>query len=242
MFTQRISLTQQDARIVSAFALQKLGTVAETADGRVYRYASNGAVALAAGLANVTPAAVANNLNLSVFANAPNGQRFVVVTNGATAITQGQYDGGFLVVNDGAGVGQVFRIAGTPAIAAGAQGTVQLEEAVSTPLTSATSKVSFQPSLFGNTVVYPGTTGAFNCNGTNNVPVAAGSFYWTQTAGVASVLSDGIITKGNGAVLTTNAVAGALIAEAATTTAERVGIAVEATVATKYYPVLLTLE
>src|SRR4051812_40365961 len=109
MFTQRLSLTNQDARQVSATQLHKLGAVAETADGRVFRYAAAGAVNLAAGKLNNPVAAVANHTNIAVATAAAVGDRSVNVTLGATATTSGQYDGGYLVVIDVAGQGSAYR-------------------------------------------------------------------------------------------------------------------------------------
>lgn len=242
MFTQRLSLTNQDARKVSSTQLHRLGSIAETADGRAYRYSSNGAVNLAAGLVNVTAAKVTNHTNNAVATAAAVGDRQVNITlAGATATTSGQYDGGYLVVNDSAGVGCAYRIAGTPVIAGSGTGYIQLAEGIATALTTS-SKVSLQYNQWALSIVHPGSTSALFCNGTNNVAVTASYFYWSQTQGEASVLSDGIIGKGSGAILTSNAVAGALLVEGTSTVTQRVGVAVEATVDTKYYPVNLTLE
>lgn len=242
MITQRLSLSNQDARTVSATQLHKLGSVVETADGRVFRYASAGSTNLAAGLANVTPAKVANHTNNAVATAAPVGQRFVNITlAGNTATTAGQYDGGYLVVNDSTGVGCAYRIAGTPVIAGSGTGIIQLEEGIATALTTS-SKVSLMISPWGQTIVHPGSAATFYCNGVNNVAVTASNYYWSQTAGMTSVLSDGIIAKGVGAVLTSNAIAGALFTEATGTLSQRVGTAPEATVDTKYYGVFLGLE
>lgn len=241
MLTQRVSLTNQDARQVSATQLHKLGTIAETADGRAFRYSSAGASNLAAGLTNVTPAKVANHTNIAVAVAAAVGARQVSVTLGNTATTVGQYDGGYLAVIDVAGQGGVYRIASTPVIAGNGTGVINLEEGVAIALTTS-SKVSLIPPVWGASIVHPGSAATFFANGTNNVAVTAANFYWSQTQGMASVLSDGVVAKGTGAQLTTNAIAGALITEAAATVTQRVGVAPEATVDTKYYPIYLTLE
>jgi hypothetical protein len=240
MFTQRLSLAAQGAREVSTTQRHKLGSVAETADGRVFRYALAGAVSLAAGLVNVTPAAVANHTNVAVPATAV-GARTVLVTVGATAVTQDQYKDGFLAVIDVAGIGATYRITGNTAAASSGVTTVTLEEALATALT-ASSKVSLVPSVYGSSIVAPGSGSAFFANGSNNVAVAAASYYWSQTGGLASVLSDATpVTKGAGAILS-SATAGALSLETATHVGQRIGIAPEATVAAKYYPVNLVLE
>lgn len=241
MITQRLTLSNQDVRMVSPTQLHKLGTIVETNDGRTFRYTQNGAVNLAGGLVTVTPAKVANHTNIAVAAAAAVGTRNVSVTVGATAVTQGQYDGGYLTVNDGVGIGLAYRISGTPVIGSAGTGTVTLEEPVVVALTTS-SKVTLTPGPWSNAIVHPGSSAAFFCSGDTDVPVTAAYYYWSQTSGMTSTLSDGVIAKGAGAQLTTNAVAGAVITEGASTVVQRVATAVEATVDTKYYPVYLTLE
>jgi hypothetical protein len=241
MITQRLTISQQDIRMTNATRLHALGTVVEDNTGRVWRYSQAGAVNLAAGLATVTPAKVANHTNVAVAVAAAVGSRSVSVTLGATAMTQGQYDGGYLVVNDTPGIGLAYHIAGSSAIASSGTGVVTLEEPIQVALTTS-SKVTFTPNPWSNTIVHPGSTSALFCNGDTDIPVAATYFYWSQTGGMTSTLSDGVVAKGTGAILTTNAIAGALITEAAASITQRVAIAVEATVDTKYYPMFLTLE
>ncbi len=240
MFTQRISLTNQDARAVSATKLHQVGTICETADGRCYRYAQAGLTALAAGLVNNGVAKVTNHTINSVATAAAVGARRVNITlAGATATTAGQYDGGYLHVIDSAGVGSSYRIAGTPVIAGSGTGFIELEEAIATALTTS-SKVALVPSPWSGSVVQSGSVSLF-INGTNNVIVPISNYYWSQTSGVASVLSDGVIAK-NAEAINSDAVAGAVETRVDATVTRGVGFAVEATVDTKYYPIFLTLE
>jgi hypothetical protein len=240
MLTQRISLTNQDARTVSSTKLHRLGTVCETADGRVYRYALAGASNLAAGLCNNPVAKVTNHTNNAVATAAALGDRSVNITlAGATATTSGQYDDGYLVVNDSAGVGCAYLIAGTPVITASGTGRIQLSEGIATALTTS-SKVSLQPSLWANSVVTNNSVSLVN-NGTNNVAVTAANYYWSQTGGIASLLSDGIIAK-NAEAINSDAVNGAVETRVDATVTRGIGWAVEATVDTKYYPIYLGLE
>lgn len=238
MLTQRVTLTNQDARTVSSTKLHRLGTVAETSDGRVYRYALAGGSNLAAGLVNTSTAKVANHTNLAVTAAAV-GARSVTPTLGATATTIGQYDDGHLVVNDSAGVGCAYLIAGTPVIALSTAGTIQLSEGIATALTTS-SKVSLAYNPWGLAIVGAAAAALFS-NGTNNVAVTASNYYWSQTAGIASVLSDGVIGKGSQAILSPT-ITGALVVEGTSAVTQRIGVAPDATVDTKYYPVYLTLE
>lgn len=240
MFTQRVSLTTQDARKVSATKLHDLGAVAETADGRVFRYSRAGAVDLAAGKVTTSAAKVTNHTNNAVATAAVVGARQVNLTlAGATATTLDQYADGYLVVNDSAGVGSAYRLEGNPVIASSGTGIVQLAEGVATALTTS-SKVSLQPNPWADTIISASAVALF-CNGAPNVAVTAAYYYWSQTGGMASVLSDGVIGKGSGAILS-DAVNGAVEVEVAGTVTQRVGTAVEATVDTKYYPIFLTLE
>jgi hypothetical protein len=239
MFTQRISLSAQDARQVSTTQVHKLGTVAETADGRVFRYSSAGAVNLAAGLFNTTVAKVANHTNITVAAAYAVGVRQVTATLGATASTLDQYKDGYLVVNDSTGVGCAYRVEGNSAASSSGVVTVNLAEGVAIALTTS-SKVSLVPNPWSGSIVSASAVALF-CNGTNNVAAAASSYYWSQTQGIASALSDGVIGKGSGAILS-DAVNGAVEVEVAGTVTQRIGWAPEATVDAKYYPLYLTLE
>jgi hypothetical protein len=242
MFTQRIALSNQDARQVSSTKLHRLGTVAETADGRVYRYCLAGGSILAAGLVNTSTARIANHTINSV-ATAVTGNTGVRQVNitlaGNTATTAAQYDDGFLTVIDSAGVGSAYLIAGTPVIAGSGTGIIQLAEQVMTSLTTS-SKASLSYSPYGLAIVGAAAAALFS-NGTNNVAVTASNYYWSQTGGIASVLSDGVIGKGSQAILSAS-VTGALVVEGTSAVTQRIGVAPDATVDTKYYPVFLTLE
>lgn len=239
MFTQRLNLTNQDARTISATKLHSLGSICETPDGRVFRYSQAGAVDLAAGKLNTTVAKVANHTNNAVATAAAVGARSVNITlAGATATTAGQYDDGFLVVNDSAGVGCAYRVAGTPVIAASGTGVIQLAEGIATALTTS-SKVSLVPNPFSGSIVSAAAAALF-VNGTNNVLVTAANYYWSQTGGIASVLSDGVIGKGSDAIVSAS-VNGAAVVEGTSAVTQRIGVAPEATVDTKYYPLFLTI-
>lgn len=240
MLTQRISLTNQDARAINSAKLHNLGTVCETADGRVYRYALAGASNLAAGLCNNGVATVANHTINAVATAAAVGDRSVNITlAGGTATTAGQYDDGYLHVIDSAGVGSSYRIAGTPVITGSGTGRIQLAEGIATALTTS-SKAALVPSPWSGSVVLAQSVSLF-CNGSNNVAVTAANYYWSQTGGIASILSDGVIAK-NAEAINSDAVTGAVETRVDATVTRGVGFAPEATVTTKYYPIFMTLE
>jgi hypothetical protein len=240
MFTQRIALSAQDARKTNATKVHRLGTVAETADGRVYRYARAGAVDLAAGKVNTGTARIANHTINAVATAAAVGDRSINLTlAGGTATTLDQYADGFATVIDSAGVGSAYRVEGNPVIAGSGTGRVNIAEGIATALTTS-SKVSLIYSPFDLSIVAASAV-ALPANGTNNVAVTANYYFWSQTGGIASVLSDGVITKGAGAILS-DAVNGSVEIEVAATVTQRIGYAPDATVDQKYYPLYLTLE
>lgn len=245
MYTGLQQISSQQINTINAFkdTSSSLGDLAIGSDQCIYAYAQAGASNLAAGKVNVTPAKVANNQNLGLDTASATavGSTTLIVDLGGTAVTANQYADGYLVVSDGTGVGQEFQIVGNSAQTSTTGAcTVTLTDGLVTALDT-TSKISLMPNAYSNTIVHPGASGAFFCNGVSNVAVTATYYYWSQVRGMASVLSDGVIAKGAGAILTTNSVPGAVLTEATGTILQRVGTAPEATVDTKYYGIFLTL-
>lgn len=227
-------------RDVSSVKQGRIGVKDETVDGRVYRHTLAGGVALAPGLLTVAAAHAANHVNRPVSGSVVVGASKVLVSLGATAVTADQYIDGQLVVNDAAGEGISYLIAGHNTAASSGTVTVQLDEPVKVALTDATSEVSLIANAWSAVVVSPGAI-AHRPTGVPNVTIAAGYYGWLQTRGECSVLSDGIITKGAGAI-PSDAVNGAVEIEVAATVTSRVGIAPEATVDTEYRLINLCID
>lgn len=240
-FTGPLQLSQQEIFKTSSSKLHALGTMGVTRDGKFFRYAQAGAVDLAAGKLTISPAKVANHTNVAVQAAAAVNDTTVSITAGATAVTANQYDNGYLNVNEAPGIGQNLQISGHSTVSAGG-GTVivQLLDPVTVALTTAASKVSLVQNPWDDTIISSGAV-AFFGNGVPVVPVTAAYYYWSQTHGMASVLSDGVITKAAGGIIS-DAVNGAVEIEVAATVTQRISWAPEATVDAKYYPQFLTIE
>lgn len=241
-FTGPIQLSSQELNVTNLTKLQKLGTVGYTADGRKYRYTQNGAVILVAGKTVNAIAKVANHTTQTVQAAAAVGAYTVSVTVGATAMTQDQYADGYLVVKDTSalGTGTAYRIAGNSSISS-AGGTVSafLQEPVVTALTTS-SIVSFVASPWSGVLVAPAAA-AEVVVGVPQLAIPASTYFWAQVGGIASVLSDGVISKGAGAIQSASVIGAATI-EATTTITQRIGWAPEATVDTKYDPLYLQAD
>jgi len=239
-FTGTLQISAQDIYKVSTSKLVRLGAQGATRDGRLFRYGLAGAVTLAAGKICQIPAVVANHQNIAVQTAAVVGDNFLAVTVGATAVTAGQYDDGYVVGFDASGVGQTLQIQGTPAFSSAGTNSLALFDPIATAITTS-GKVNLELNPYAGTLVYAtGATTEF-CVGVPNVAIAAGSYGWFQTRGVASVLTNGAITKGSG-VIPGQTTAGSVDIEAAATITQRVGTALQTGTTTKYSTTYLTID
>jgi hypothetical protein len=218
-----------------------LGAKAIARDGSIYRWTQNGSTALASGVTVAAIARVANHTNLVVVGSPAVGATKVTVTLGGTAATADQYADGTLVIMDGGGVGQALSIVGNSAQTSTTGNVdVYLAEPLTVALVAATSKATLQPAQNATVVVSPAAATSVVV-GTTSQAVAASSYFWAQTRGIASVLADGITAKNTG-VIASPTVAGAVVTEAAATITARLGYAPDATVDTKYYPIFLQID
>lgn len=185
-----------------------VGTRFDLSDGREVMLVSNGATAIGtSGVLCQDAAIVANHQGLVVTAftaYSANGNTpaSVTVTLGATALIQNQYQGGFLLVDSGPGIGQTLRIASNPAAVLSATGVViTLEDGPNTALTTS-STVCLIPPHGANIVINPTTsTGAIA--GVTLYPLAVGQI----AGGTAGTLVGFIATKGLVACLSDASVA-----------------------------------
>ncbi len=201
--------TSADASLASL-----VGTRWDLSDGREVILASVATgTTVASGKLYQDPAQITTHQNLAVTAftaYSANGNvpAKVTCTLGATnAVTANQYAGGFLLVNDATGEGQMLRIASHPAAAADASLVVTLEDGPNTALTTS-SEVSLIPPHGKGVIITPtAVTGAVV--GVALCPVAATEYGFFVSKGLTNCLGDGTITVGS-AVSPSNAVAGAV--------------------------------
>lgn len=170
-----------------------LGSIRMEQPGRVFVLCKNGAVALAAGKNTKAQGAVANHINRVVAKDHALGVRYVEVAVGATEVTQNQYKGGLLQINDADGEGHQIPIEENSACGAGGITRVKLAEYLPVGLVAATSEVSLIPSVFSGI-----TIGAENgvSMGIPVVDVPAGHYYWSQVRGPAVALMSGTPATG----------------------------------------------
>jgi hypothetical protein len=175
---------------------ETIGSRRFTEDGRVFAYAKNGAVALAA--AKITQSAVpdTNAHDEAMPGAVALGATNLSVTFGG-AIAQDAYKDGFMHVNDGTGEGHIYRVKGHPAATAANSYTVtvQLHEPIRVALVITTSLVTFTKHPQDAVIVYP-TTGTSVPAGVPLIPVTAAYYFWNQVKGPCPILTDGTVVIG----------------------------------------------
>lgn len=235
-----IQISDQDIFQQSSVANAELiGQTAATSDGRVFAYAVAGG-ALTGGQINQPAVVTANYANRTLAVGAAAGANQVTIPLGTTALTDA-FVGFWLIVNDGTGEGQgAYYVTGNTAATAGNSNTttVTIRGGLRIALTNA-SDVTLLPSQESAVIQHTAAV-AIPVSGAPVINVTSGFYFWNQIQGMASILSDGAITKNAGGIAS-DAVAGSVEIEAATTVTQRVGYAPELTVATEYSPFVLTL-
>jgi len=238
-----IQITDQDIYQESSVANAELiGQKASTSDGRVFSYAKAGG-ALSAGQITEPAAVTANYANRALSVSAAEGANQVTITLGTTA-TADQFVGQWLVVNDNVGQGQgAYYITGNTAATAGNSNTTivnirgGLRQAISSTATA--TDVTIIPNQ-QTAVVQHTAAVAVPTAGAPVRAVTSGYYFWNQVQGMASILSDGAITK-NVQGIPSDATAGAVEIRVDATVVAAVGYAPELTVTTEYSPFVLTL-
>jgi hypothetical protein len=230
------TLSAQDLRETGLVQKEAIGSIGVSRDGHVYQYGkAEGAVA--SGLLAVAEAVVANHTNRTVADSVAVGGDEITVNIGATAAAQDLYADGFLVVNDAAGEGVAYKIAGNSAGAGSDVVRVRLYDPVTKALTVSVSEVSLIKHPAMDCAV---STTLAKAVGVANVDVADEGFAYFQKTGVCSVLADGAPAKNN-RVIQSNGTAGAVEVQVETDIIETVGVALETLTTTEHRAVVLSI-
>lgn len=225
-------------------AQHDIGTRASFPDGRVYYYASNTSTALTCGNLLQTTTTAAAFLNIAVASNVGVGSFSVPVTLGSSqTIAASAYAGGYLVINAGAGIGNIYRIREHAAVSASTSMTLVLADPIQTALTSAASKATVMFSPWANVVASSATTNL--TVGVAPVAVSAGSatvtqYFWAQTWGLAAVTGDAS-SLAVGSLGIVSATAGSAALDLAASVTQIVGIPMVAGASTEARPFYLTI-
>ena len=197
-FPSSIFLSYGQEKVETSEQKQKLGTRAQTPDGRVFYYARNGSAAITtAGMivdAAAAFAVAAHDMDVPVTAATAAGSTTVSLEVPTTDLTKNQYADGYLIFNDGPGEGEVYRIKSHPAHDASADATcvftIDEPDGIRTALTTS-SIAGLHKNPYNAVALVDGDAGNLNNRtgvlGVTTIPVTASYYFWLQTAGVASV-------------------------------------------------------
>lgn len=168
----------------------ELGAKLEYSDGRRFRYAKNGGTALvkaymtSAQEVDTNTGAVAQT-GIGVFEI---GSKIIRVLVGSGSTYQrNEFAGGHLMVNAGAGIGDIYKIIGSEY-----EDTTHVLILLETGLRTATvavSDFSLHPNKFFEVLAFP-TTKIGPSTGVPLVNVAVNYFFWSQTGGPCPIIVD----------------------------------------------------
>jgi hypothetical protein len=235
-----IAIGQEDL-VSSATSVHKLGTRAESDDGRVFRYVKAGE-ALVAGNLIQSSAIVPDHLATTATATSV-GARSLTFTPGATAGAANLYADGYLGVSDSNGAGYTYGVDSHAAITASVAFTLYLKDAVQIALTTG-SKLGLIANPYKNVIKMPATTATGSLVGAATYIIASGEYGWVQTWGLCNVLVAGTPALG-AIVMAPGAVAGAveiIVAAANLIVAQPIGNMAQVGVNTKFNWVYLRIN
>jgi len=170
-----------------------LGTRAVTPDGRVFRWARNGGVAIETGHLVQTAAKLSSSVHvngLTVINATVTGVTTITVTMATTPTTRDLYADGWLTIDTSPGQA-MYRVKGNDAADSGADAEIRLYESdeIKNPLTSGTTTVGLQRNAYVSVIIMPTTvTGA--PIGVTPINVAIAGYFWLQTWGECLVNLD----------------------------------------------------
>jgi hypothetical protein len=169
----------------------QLGAIAETGDGRKFRYSWMGEEITVGRLA--TAGAINTSLaNMAVISGAA-GSKKINFTNAATTTTAKYFDEGYAIISYATGGGQIFKIDSLPALVSAASSWVYLEDPIVTALDT-TSKLDLVQ--HPNSQVLMTATATLEPVGVSLITFTTQYYGWLQTHGVATVHMDATVAAG----------------------------------------------
>lgn len=187
-----------------------LGTKLILQDGREFRFAEVGGTNIATARLCQAEVPGANFDELAIPSAVAAGTRSFDVTNGATTIALGDFNEGYLNVEDDAGEGHLYKIKSHEAEGAGSAAfevTLANPNGVIVAFTTSTT-VGISKNPFKDVIIHPSPNTAALVGVTTNA-ISADRFGWLQVKGPASVLADGTLAIGD-SVMASDAVDGAV--------------------------------
>jgi len=196
-FPTTVYLSYGQEKVETSAQKQKLGTRAMLPDGRVFYYAQNSSAAIGTAGFIVDGKALAgdHDMDLTLILAHSVGDTTISLEVPTTDLTKDQYADGYLVFNDEAGEGELYRIKSHPAHDASDDNTVIITldepDGLRTALTTSTeAQLVYNPYTEVKKIDGDGTqtTGPL---GVTTIPVTASYYCWLQTSGISSVAVSG---------------------------------------------------
>lgn len=209
-------------------------------NGKEFVYSLAGAANLVVGNLLQSSATDTQFEDMAVPAATVIGDQSVTITNGTTAVTANQFDGGSLLISVTPGLGEEYTVVSHGAATSGQPLTVFLDRPLRTAWTTST-KVSLKRSPYSGVIQFPATTQTGIAAGVAIYNIPAAQYGWVQVKGLCAALSDGSTFAIGTEVGTPSGTAGAVTVYAAGTTHMRVGVAQRAAASGKDISVMLML-
>ena len=173
-----------------------LGTKLITYDGREFRFGENDGTLEVVGSAYQSEVPNAEDDGIAVQAAATVGAKTVSITSNAQAIVAGEFDGGYLITEEGDGEGYVYLVAATPAGARAATVAIDIAHGIEVALSTSTTLMLLKHP--GKDVIIHPAPPTAPVYGVAVSAIAPNEFGWYQIRGMASVLVEGeLLAIGN---------------------------------------------
>ena len=216
------------------------GTKLILQDGREFRFAEVGAVALTVGVLVQSEVPGANFDALALPAAVSANAKSFDITNGATTIAAGDFDEGFINVEDDAGEGHLYKIVDHDAEAAGSAAfTVFLASGVIVAMTTATT-VGIVKHPTKDVIIHPSPQTAAIVGAVTRAQ-SANQFGWLQVKGPASVQVQGTHVIGDLVVPSATTDGACMPSAAIETDGPPVGVCMEVAATTEHGLVALDI-
>ena len=224
----------------SANPIAEVGSLIFGDSGKAFRYVLAGETLV---VGNVLQSSVVDTQfdDMAVAANVAAGQNQIVLTNGTTAVTAGQFVGGTVEFSVTPHLGGEYTIVGHSTATNGSSWTITLDRPLRTAITSAATKATVRRSPWSGSIQLP-TTQTGTPVGVAIYAIPSGEYGWVQTKGVAAVLSDNSTFAVGSALSNSVATAGAVGVFVAGTARSLIGHAMRAAASGKTIPVQLCLD
>jgi hypothetical protein len=190
-----------------------LGAIAESRDGRRWRYCEAGGTNLTKALINSGADGTANWVNeVQTYGVASAIGDKTIDVNMSTTATAGDFIDGYLVIQDGTGEGEMYIIKdNTTGVADATSGydiTIHIaDEGGIRTATAITSEITVVKNLYKDVVV-AATNAVAAPIGVNHVAVTANYFFWAQTRGPCAIVQDADTIVAGDAVMASQNTAG----------------------------------